>query len=91
MHNCYYEKIGNNAPVKLEDLPFDIPDNWTWIRFPNLVNFILGKTPERHNPKYWNDGKYPWFSISDMKDKQTIFETKEKISDVSLKENFNSF
>ena len=89
--NCYYEKIGNNAPVKLEDLPFDIPDNWTWIRFPNLVNFILGKTPERHNPKYWNDGKYPWFSISDMKDKQTIFETKEKISDVSLKENFNSF
>ena len=37
--NCYYEKIGNNAPVKLEDLPFDIPDNWTWIRFPNLVNF----------------------------------------------------
>lgn len=32
MHNCYYEKIGNNAPVKLEDLPFDIPDNWTWIR-----------------------------------------------------------
>lgn len=89
--NCYYEKIGKNDPVKLEDLPFDIPDNWTWIRFPNLVNFILGKTPERHNPKYWNDGKYPWFSIADMKDKQIIFETKEKISECSLKENFNSF
>lgn len=36
MHNCYYEKIGNNAPVKLEDLPFDIPDNWTWIRQKNI-------------------------------------------------------
>ncbi len=34
--NCYYEKIGNNAPVKLEDLPFDIPDNWTWIRQKNI-------------------------------------------------------
>ena len=31
--NCYYEKIGKNAPVKLEDLPFDIPDSWAWIRF----------------------------------------------------------
>ena len=34
--NCYYEKIGNNEQVKLEDLPFDIPDNWTWIRQKNI-------------------------------------------------------
>ncbi len=34
--NCYYEKIGNNDPVKLEDLPFDIPDNWTWIKQKNI-------------------------------------------------------
>ena len=89
-HNCYYEKIGNSEPVKLEDLPFNIPENWTWIKFPNLVNFVLGKTPERHNPKYWNDGKYPWFSIADMKDKKTVYETKEKVSECSLIENFNS-
>lgn len=88
--NCYYEKIGNSEPVKLEDLPFNIPENWTWIKFPNLVNFVLGKTPERHNPKYWNDGKYPWFSIADMKDKKTVYETKEKVSECSLIENFNS-
>ena len=35
--NCYYEKISNNAPVKLEDLPFDIPDSWTWIRLKDLI------------------------------------------------------
>ncbi len=34
--NCYYEKIGNNVPIKLEDLPFDIPDSWTWIRQKNI-------------------------------------------------------
>ena len=38
--NCYYEKIGNNAPVKLEDLPFDIPDNWTWIRINEYVQKV---------------------------------------------------
>ena len=35
MHNCYYEKIGKSDSVKLEDLPFDIPDNWTWVRLKN--------------------------------------------------------
>ena len=34
--NFYYEKIGNNEPVKLENLPFDIPNNWTWVRQKNI-------------------------------------------------------
>ena len=42
--NCYYEKIGKNDPVKLEDLPFDIPDNWTWIRFNNISQYGMGQT-----------------------------------------------
>ena len=42
--NCYYEKIGNNTPVKLEDLPFDIPDNWTWIRLNSFANIYNGNS-----------------------------------------------
>ncbi len=30
--NCYYEKIGNNKPVLLENLPFEIPNSWAWAR-----------------------------------------------------------
>ncbi len=41
--NCYYEKIGKNESIKLDDLPFDIPDNWTWIRLKNCVNIQTGK------------------------------------------------
>jgi type I restriction enzyme S subunit len=42
--NCYYEKIGNNAPAKLEDLPFDIPDSWTWIRLKSFANIYNGNS-----------------------------------------------
>ena len=35
--NCYYEKIGANEPVRLDDLPFDIPDSWCWTRLENAV------------------------------------------------------
>lgn len=35
--NCYYEKVGNNEPVLIEDLPFDIPNSWAWERINNVV------------------------------------------------------
>ncbi len=88
--NCYYEKVGKNEPVKLEDLPFDIPDNWMWIRLPELVEFRIGKTPERHSPKYWSESVYPWISIADMKEKQVLFSTKEKISSDALSKYFGN-
>ncbi|MBR1817401.1 MAG: restriction endonuclease subunit S, partial [Bacilli bacterium] len=40
--NCYYEKIAKNEPVKLEDLPFDIPGSWTWIRLKNTSQLLGG-------------------------------------------------
>ena len=35
--NCYYEKVGKNDPVLVEDLPFDIPDSWSWARLKDVV------------------------------------------------------
>ena len=36
--NCYYEKVGKNGPVLLENLPFDIPDSWCWARLENAAD-----------------------------------------------------
>ena len=35
--NCYYEKVGTNESVRLDNLPFDIPDSWCWTRSENAV------------------------------------------------------
>lgn len=45
--NCYYEKIGKADPVKLDDLPFDIPDNWTWIRHNSIYEIFGGSQPPK--------------------------------------------
>ena len=37
MYFCYYEKIGNNEPVLIENLPFEIPDSWLWTRLGDIV------------------------------------------------------
>ena len=36
--NCYYEKVGKNEPVLLENLPFDIPNSWCWARLENTAD-----------------------------------------------------
>ena len=35
--NCYYEKVETNEPVRLDYLPFDIPNSWSWGRLENAV------------------------------------------------------
>ena len=35
--NCYYEKFDTNEPVRLDNLPFDIPDSWCWARLKDIT------------------------------------------------------
>ena len=88
--NKYFEKKGNNIVCIDDEIPFDIPDSWEWVRFKNLVQFSLGKTPERVDSSYWSPNDFPWVSIADMEDKTTLTKTKEFISQKALTEKFNN-
>lgn len=71
----------------VSNYPFDIPSNWVWIKFGDLVNFEIGKTPPRADNSYWN-GEYNWVSISDMIENGIINETKEKVSNIATEKIF---
>ena len=88
--NKYFEKKGNEVVCIDDEIPFEIPDSWEWVRFKNLVQFSLGKTPERVDSTYWNPNDCPWVSIADMEDKTTLLKTKECISQKALKEKFGN-
>ena len=88
--NLPYEKVGKNEPVCIADeVPFDIPDSWEWVRFCNVVNYYMGKTPPRKEVEYWNNPIHNWVSIADMVSDGHIAKTKEGVSayaaDVSFK------
>lgn len=74
-HNLYF------------DAPFEIPDNWEWMRLEEMASFKLGKTPERGNAEWW-EGTIPWITISDMADKRVIISTKECVTETALSNYF---
>ena len=41
--NCHYEKIGNTEPLLLEDLPFEIPNSWSWVRIETIFGSISSR------------------------------------------------
>lgn len=71
-----------------EEIPFDIPETWKWVRFGNVVNFSIGKTPPRAEEQWWGNDT-PWVSISDMTDYGFVESTKEKVSINAINEKFS--
>ena len=46
--NLPYEKVGNNDPVCIADeIPFEIPDSWEWVRLANICTKLVDGD---HNP-----------------------------------------
>mgnify|MGYP000948666386 CR=1 FL=1 len=66
-----------------------IPKTWAWVRFSNLVDFKIGKTPDRSDAKYWGKG-LPWISIADMNNQPELTKTKEEITEIAFNEIFKS-
>ena len=75
--NSYYEK-NNKEVLQLENIP-SIPETWKYLRFHQIVNYYMGKTPPRSVSTYWGKD-IPWVSIADMVSNGTIHSTKEALS-----------
>ena len=75
-------------PITDDDIPYEIPGNWKWVRLGEICNLSIGKTPERKTAEYWKDGIYNWVAISDMINGGLINQTKEKISQIAYNKVF---
>lgn len=75
-------------PIEEDEIPYEIPDSWEWVRLGEIAEFKLGKTPAKKEAKYWNSADIPWVSISDLNN-DIVSKTERSISKVASKEVFN--
>lgn len=54
----YYEKIKDESEVQLQDLPFNIPHNWMWVRQKNICELKNGKKTSSTTPLPYLEMKY---------------------------------
>ena len=65
-------KIKKEKPlpeISEDEIPFDIPESWKWVRLRSLGTFSSGKTPTMGESKYWDNGTISWITSKDMKKK----------------------
>ena len=75
--------MGKNEPVCIADeVPFEIPDSWEWVRLGSIGDWGSGATPSRSTSEYYN-GEIPWLKTGDLNDGY-IEHIPEKISRLAL-------
>ncbi len=65
--NRHYEKIGSETKDITDEIPFEIPNNWCWVRLKDIGNIISGGTPKTEVKENWENGTIPWLTPADMK------------------------
>ena len=70
--NLPYEKVGKNEPVCIADeVPFDIPESWEWVRWGTLSESIQ----YGYNAPAQENGRIKMIRISDIQDNSVMWET----------------
>ena len=70
-------------PISVDEVPFDLPNSWEWVRLNDFGNWGAGATPRRTNYEYY-DGSIPWLKSGELND-GLISDSEEKITALALK------
>ncbi|HHV72892.1 MAG TPA: restriction endonuclease subunit S [Clostridia bacterium] len=71
-----------------EEKPFEIPENWEWVRLGEVGAIIGGGTPKTTVKEYWEGGTIPWITPADLSNYKEKYISKGKrcITPLGLKE-----
>ena len=84
--SSYYEKIGREVRCIDNELPFNLPDSWTFVRLKHIGAVVGGGTPKTNISEYWG-GSIPWITPADLRGYENIYIStgSKMITEIGLK------
>ena len=82
--NSYYERVDGIERCIDDEIPFEVPDGWEWVRLGNIGEWGSGATPSRTKSEYYN-GTIPWLKTGDLNDGYITY-IPETITNLALTE-----
>lgn len=74
-YNTPYEKIGDEVRSLADEVPFDIPDSWEWVRVRNCTELFNGRA---FKPSDWTVMGLPIVRIQNLNDEKAPFNYYDK-------------
>ena len=81
--NKYYENNSGKISCIDDEIPFEIPSSWAWVRLGCIYNTTSGGTPEKGHPEYYCGGNILWAKVGDLKEGH-ITDVEERITQIGL-------
>lgn len=61
------------ALVPAEEQPYEVPENWVWVRLGGVTQVIGGGTPSTSKKEYYDGGTISWLSPVDLSNYNDIY------------------
>ena len=71
------------TPITDEEKPFEIPENWEWVRLGEIGSWGSGATPAKGKPEYYNNGTIPWLRTGELNNGY-VFDSEIKVTQKAL-------
>lgn len=72
------------ALVPAEEQPYEVPENWVWVRLGAIAEIVTGGTPSKKHPDYYG-GNFPFYKPSDLDQGRLTYDASEYLSEEGKK------
>ena len=72
------------ALVPAEEQPYEVPENWVWVRFGAIAEIVTGGTPSKKHPEYYGRN-FPFYKPSDLDQGRLTYDASEYLSEEGKK------
>lgn len=68
------------ALVPAEEQPYEVPENWVWVRLGAIAEIVTGGTPSKKHPEYYG-GNFPFYKPGDLDQGRLTYDASEYLSE----------